>query len=349
MNLLHPSPKLSRRDFLKLSGLGLLGLALPSISRPRQVPEGQQGRVIDPAVTLYDIPSFSGNKIKQHWKDSVLSITEVTVGDNEPAHNRIWYRLGEEGYVHSGVIQPVRTDLQEPVAAIPLGGQLAEVTVPYTDAHWELDTRNDVAYRFYYETTYWVIGLVYDSQNRPWYRILDDKWEFIYYAPATHIRLIPSEEVAPLSPDVPPLGKRIEVLNVEQMVIAYEWDQPVFAARTATGARFSNGNYSTPEGRHNTFHKRPSRHMAAGNLAYNGFDLPGVPWVSYITERGIAFHGTYWHNDFGKPRSHGCINLTPKAAKWIYRWTTPIVPHALQRVYEETGTRVDVISPDQLN
>jgi len=52
--------------------------------------------------------------------------------------------------------------------------------------------------------------------------------------------------------------------------------------------------------------------MARGNLAANGYDLPGVPWNSYITEEGIAFHGTYWHNNFGKPRSHGCINLTPR-------------------------------------
>ncbi|MEJ2353252.1 MAG: L,D-transpeptidase, partial [Anaerolineales bacterium] len=58
---------------------------------------------------------------------------------------------------------------------------------------------------------------------------------------------------------------------------------------------------------------------------------------------GIAFHGTYWHNDYGRPRSHGCINLTSRAAKWIYRWTLPVVPPDQQRVYEDFGTRVDVI------
>ncbi len=62
--------------------------------------------------------------------------------------------------------------------------------------------------------------------------------------------------------------------------------------------------------------------MAAGDIASNGFDLPGVPWVLYITESGISFHGTYWHNDYGRPHSHGCINLAPQAAKWLFRWTT---------------------------
>jgi lipoprotein-anchoring transpeptidase ErfK/SrfK len=87
--------------------------------------------------------------------------------------------------------------------------------------------------------------------------------------------------------------------------------------------------------------------MAAGNLAYNGYDLPGVPWISYITESGISFHGTYWHNNFGRPRSHGCINLTPQDAKWIYRWTLPSVPAEEQEVIESTGTRVDVIPPEE--
>jgi lipoprotein-anchoring transpeptidase ErfK/SrfK len=83
--------------------------------------------------------------------------------------------------------------------------------------------------------------------------------------------------------------------------------------------------------------------MAAGNLAYNGYDLPGVPWISYITESGISLHGTYWHNNFGRPRSHGCINLSPKAAKWVYLWTLPAVPPQEQYVHEESGTIVDVI------
>jgi lipoprotein-anchoring transpeptidase ErfK/SrfK len=84
--------------------------------------------------------------------------------------------------------------------------------------------------------------------------------------------------------------------------------------------------------------------MAAGDRAApNSYDLPGVPWICYFTEDGISFHGTYWHNDFGKPRSHGCINLSPAAARWVYRWTYPYVPAIEQSVFETTGTIVDVI------
>ncbi len=74
----------------------------------------------------------------------------------------------------------------------------------------------------------------------------------------------------------------------------------------------------------------------------NSFDLPGVPWVSYIYWTGVALHGTYWHNDYGTPRSGSCINLTPADAKWLYRWTLPIVPPGEDWVRAPEGTRVVV-------
>jgi len=156
--------------------------------------------------------------------------------------------------------------------------------------------------------------------------------------------MIQPDEISPLSISVPEDEKRIEILLKEQAVIAYEYDQPVFLARTATGARFIDGDYRTAPGIYITNRKRPSRHMAAGDLAAaNSYDLPGIPWVCYLTEKGISFHGTYWHNDFGKPRSHGCINLTPDDARWIYRWTYPLVELDEETQTAKSGTRVTII------
>ncbi|RMF51065.1 MAG: murein L,D-transpeptidase [Anaerolineae bacterium] len=347
---MHHSP-LNRRDFLKLGLLSLSGMALRPLRAlqgetypPLPPPElsGQQGRVLAGNIHVYRQPSFDSPKVKTYWRDTVLPITGVTIGDAEPAYNRVWYRIGVEGFAHSGNIQPVRTTLNEPVE-IPKGGALVEVTVPYTEARWGASEKFSIAYRLYYETTHWAEKLVHDASGHAWYRLLEDKWALHYYVPARHVRVVPREELAPLSPQVPPEAKRLEVRLAQQIVIAYEYDRPVFMARAATGAVFSNGNFTTPIGRHYTKHKRPSRHMAAGEIGSNGYDLPGVPWVSYITKKGVAFHGTYWHNDYGRPRSHGCINLTPKASKWIYRWTLPTVPPDAQRLVAETGTRVDVI------
>jgi hypothetical protein len=74
----------------------------------------------------------------------------------------------------------------------------------------------------------------------------------------------------------------------------------------------------------------------AGQPDSSGYDLPGT---GSISERSLSRHGT----QFGRPRSHGCINLTPQAARWIYRWTSPVVPPREQRVYENYGTAVDII------
>jgi len=341
---------LTRRDFLNSFGVGLISfIAIPhnkslfSITRKFDKPlKNQIGRVIYNLIETFDRPSFSGNIIKQFWVDTVIPITEVTIGDYEPDYNRVWYKIGNDGYAHSGGIQPVNKILNPTETRIPKGGQLAEVSVPYTDAMWDTDTNGKVAYRFYFETTHWVIGYIQTPDGIDWYRVIDDKWELILYVQSKHLRLIPLSELSAISPDIPQESKRLEVRTKEQVVVAYELDQPVFMARTATGAEFSNGKFYTPIGRHKTFHKRPSRHMATGNLAANGFDLPGIPWVTYITKSGIAFHGTYWHNDYGKPRSHGCINLPSQAAKWIYRWTLPSVIPQEQFAYDEIATIVDI-------
>ena len=63
----------------------------------------------------------------------------------------------------------------------------------------------------------------------------------------------------------------------------------------------------------------------AGDSSF--YDLPGIGWISYFTGSGCAFHSTYWHNDYGKPRSHGCVNLLPEDAKWVYRWSMPVADY----------------------
>ena len=335
--------KLSRKDFLNLSGLGLVSLAGRQLKPVFNIYAGQQGRVIYENISTYSQPSYESEKIRIHWKDAVFPITSIALGMGEPSHNRIWYKVGNEGYAHSSGIQPVRTETYPVVNAIPKEGLLAEVTVPYTDALWNPGERYHVAYRFYYETTHWIKEVVNGPDGIPYYHILEDKWDLSYYVPATHLRIIPESELSLISPDVPSWEKRIEVDTRVQTVTAFEFDQPVYMVKASTGGDFKIGKYATPRGQHITNHKRPSRHMAAGNLAYNGYDLPGVPWIIYITESGIAFHGTYWHNDFGLARSHGCINLPSKASKWLYRWTLPHVPYQQQSTYNVYGTHVDIL------
>jgi lipoprotein-anchoring transpeptidase ErfK/SrfK len=333
--------RLSRRDFLRCSAWGLLALGMPLRSGrfASAAGGGQLGRVLDPTVDIYRQTSFASDKVDAVWRDDVLTIDGAEVGDEIPEYNRIWYQVHDRGYVHSSAIQPVRNEPNVPLKRVPYAGLLVEITVPFVDAYWKPQVEDERAYRFYYGSTFWVIAVTQDSGAHRWYSIIDDKYEYFYFARAEAFRPIPLAELTPISPEVPPSEKRIEVSLAEQWVECYEGTRLVSTSKVSTGKKFDDGSYWTPQGEFTTFRKRSTRHMTAGNLA-TGYDLPGVPWVSYITEDGVSFHGTYWHNDFGAPRSHGCINMTPQAAKWLYRWTQPVVPSGQMERRTEAGTRV---------
>ncbi len=337
----------SRRDFLKLSGLGFLGLCLPNLplnSFFQDAFDAQQGRVTARLIWIYDRPSFNGGRVKFYWRDTILPVSNVMVSDDVTDYNRVWYEIGAEGFAYSGTLQPVRTVLNAPILDIPESGLLGEVSVPYTDAHEQPRADSKAAYRMYYETVHWIMSAAASTADgKTWYQVLDDKWNKLYYAPGEHIRIITEDELAPLSAEVPDSQKKIQVRLDDQLVFAYENGAPVFATRAATGAAFRYGAYSTPTGSFLTYHKRPTRHMANGDLTADGYDLPGVPWVMYITKSGLSLHGTFWHNDFGHPKSHGCINLSPAAAKWLFRWTDPVVKPGEQFAYKATGTLVEIV------
>lgn len=333
--------RFSRRHFLKLGGAAALGLTF----RPLPPEEGEPppeplarlhlGRVTSASV-YYDQPSTTAKSLGTYSVDTLLTVYEEKSVDTEAApHNPIWFRTNE-GWVHSSFIQPVRNDLNRPILNVPESGFLAEVTVPFTEA-WRNDgAQATLAYRFYYSTTHWVDKAVTDEQGKVWYRIPDDRYEATYFVLAQHLRRVSARELTPLSPDV--LDKRIEVDLAQQKLSAYENGSAVFTVRVSTGRAV----VPTPVGEFKVERKRPSRHMAASDGGGNGFDLPGVPWVAYIFWTGVAFHGTYWHNDYGRPRSRGCINLTPADAKWIYRWTLPVVPPEEEYVRDANGTDVTV-------
>jgi hypothetical protein len=363
MNVLFPTDlaALTRRDFLRWSGAGLLGLfALPFLPSAQQLERIQRlekaplagwkedkitlGRAVDDSVPVFDRPSLAGKLVRMYYRDILLDIDEVTIGDEKPAHNRVWYHVRGLGYAHSGKVQPVQLRLNPPAVSIPAKGQLAEVTVPFTDVIHNLQKPDWVKYRLYYATVHWVLGILRDDAGKSWYALWDDKFKETYYAHAEHFRLLEQADTAPIAPEVPIEQKRIEVWREAQLVIAYANDEPALITKTSTGGRFIDGDYTTPSGLYVTSRKRPSRHMASEDLAApNSYDLPGVPWVCYITRNGISFHGTFWHNDFGKPRSHGCINLPTAAAQWLYRWTHPSVPFNAETFDDEIGTRVDIL------
>lgn len=329
---------INRRDFLKLFGAAAIGFGFrdfppggdPAGKRP---PTFRLGRTIY-SIRYYDQPSESGVELGFYNRDAVVEILEERLGDPKPAENSIWLRT-KDGWMRSSFVQPVWERTNEPLDKIPNGGSLMEVTVPFTQA-WLIDDRGwKRMYRCYYGTTYWVTNVFAGVNDSRWYQLFDERYRELYAVDATHLRPIKEEELSTISPAV--ADKHIEIYLKRQRFTAFENGKPVFTTPTATGVFEGD----TPLGEFRVERKTPSRHMAS-NLEGNEFDLPGVPWVCYIAWTGVSFHGTYWHNNYGTPQSHGCINLTPEAAKWVYRWTEPFVPFDEDYVETDQGTRVIV-------
>jgi lipoprotein-anchoring transpeptidase ErfK/SrfK len=341
---MKPISFFTRRDFLKLSASGALGLFLAEtgLDRALAVTElpARHGRVLMSGLFMYEIPSFNSESWKAFGKDQVVPISEVVEGEAGNPYNTAWYRIGDEGFTYSGWVQPVETSYNKPVFDIRAEGQVGEITVPFSQARPEPNILFN-GRRLYYQTTHWVRRTVVNrAQKSIWYEIYDFHERKSYYLPTHDMRIIPDDELAPLSPDVPEDQKHIHVDLGTQTVTAFEGDNPVLISRCASGA----GDTKTPPGDFRTYHKGPSIHMTNEGDAEEGiYDLPGVPWCSFFTGTGVAFHGTYWHNDYGRPRSHGCVNLPSMDAKFIYRWTSPVVPPGIDYLHlPGEGTAVQV-------
>jgi len=125
----------------------------------------------------------------------------------------------------------------------------------------------------------------------------------------------PTKENAPPKPADPPVGngvRWIEVNLTEQRVYAWEGDVLMNSFIVSTGT------WATPTvtGTFSIWNKTRIQTMSGP-----GYSLPNVPFVMYFY-KDYGFHGTYWHNNFGTPMSHGCVNLTIPDSEWLYNWAS---------------------------
>lgn len=341
--------RLSRREFLKIISLaGISGLAFrPFSGESDNTFADDLARVTVASVSVYAQPSDKSQILFQRYRDELINIYYEVNSEFGPGYNPIWYRVWG-GYVHRANV--VRTSVKYNLVAssVPDTGQLAEVTVPFTQAmrYTSYDGWTPL-YRLYTTSTHWVHAIEEGPDGEPWYKLIDELLGVDYHVPALHLRLLQPEEFTPISPDIPQHKKKIEVSIGHQKLVCYEDNVPVFETKISTGLDYSPPNgelpWNTPKGDFNVFSKMPSKHMGDGRLTGNpeDYELPGVPWTTFFETSGVAFHGTWWHDDFGTPRSHGCVNMRSEEAKWLFRWVTPVnEPGTVeQRGY---GTRVVV-------
>ena len=123
-------------------------------------------------------------------------------------------------------------------------------------------------------------------------------------------------------------GKKwIDISIKKQLLVAYQGRHAAFATLVSTGIAGMGDPTTTHSTVRGIFYIH-AKHVSAtmdGDEATDSYDLRDVPYIQYFHE-GYALHGAFWHDDFGRPRSHGCVNLAPADAAWLFEWTDPVVP-----------------------
>ncbi len=342
---------LSRKDFLRIAGLTLATFGMRpklGIAPAAEFPNYERlGRVcIIGKVEVKSAPSESSQTVRVLYEDAVIPWLRDVVAQefNLNFYNQRWLET-LDGYVYATNIQPVKNQPNQPIQALPSnslgGGMWAEVTVPYADVtlvtspsspSW-VKARIDqgLPIRVYYGQIYYIDRIKKNNDGSVYYRVNPNYYGGVdmFWVPAEAMHPIAPEEMAAINPDID--NKKIVVDVARQTLSCFEGETEVYYCRVSTGAKFDMyGNpvekWSTPLGSYLISRKFVSLQMSGGTTGAP-YDLPGIGWVSVFATGGVAIHATVWHNDFGTPKSHGCVNTLPEDAKWIFRWSLPQIKY----------------------
>lgn len=374
MNLNH---KISRRDFIKLSTASALGLGALTL-RPWTVWADMQadfptadrmGRVTQGKVDIRSKPHSDAAVTKTIYDDAIVVWLREVVGEVPGGYGSSHWVETPDGYIYAPRLQPVWNKLNQPVSSLPVmepnlvpggtgKGMWAEVSVPYIDIIMRQPISSTVykekqakglPVRIYYSMLLWIDDMEVGQDGKVLYRVNERFGNpgDIYWVPAEAMRPLTADEISPINPDAE--NKQVVVNLTRQSLTCLEGNKEVYYCRVSSGAKYdAQGNavdkWSTPLGDHPISRKLVSLHMSGETTG----DWPAVAWTSIFAPGGVAIHSTYWHNYFGVPRSHGCVNVAPDDAKWVWRWVYPYVSLEagdvdISNKWPPEGARVNVI------
>ena len=342
--------RISRRNFIKLAGIGITGVNLNSIKLFNNFVEfphyERLGRVcIIGRVNIKSQPFEDGQTVNVIYEDAVVPWLREVVA-KEPNYNFFNQKWVEtpEGFIYASYLQPVRNITNQAIDTLLLTrmgeGLWAEVTVPYADVNlvnnpssnsW-VRARIDqgLPLRVYYGQVYYIDQIKSDDSGSIYYRVNPNYYGGVdmFWVPAEAMHPLTSVDIKPINPQSE--NKKIIVDVNKQTLSCFEGDKEVYYCIVSTGwydrSEGPAGKWGTPLGSYLVSRKYISLQMN-GSTTGAPYDYPGIGWVSIFATGGVAIHATFWHNDFGTPKSHGCVNTLPEDAKWIFRWGLPNVPY----------------------
>ena len=326
----------SRRNFLKLSA------ATPFIFNALQFDKFTRfsssfltptklGRAIG-GLNIRKEPHYEADIVGDFSEDDVFIIYEETIGKVPYWTNQTWYRV-DQGYVWSGFVQTVKNEpittplLELPETGTEFGrGYWAEICIPYLD----LDPGSGPVrspsfveadrYRLYFGQVVWVKDTMQLENGTVLHKIAEFHGTYgdEFWVDAQGLKQIKAEEISTINPGV--ADKKVVVDLSQQTLSCFEGPNEVYFTRIASGAP---PDFETPTGLFTPNRRLISLHMS-GNVTG---DYPAIGWTTIFTGSGVAIHSAHWHNTYGTPTSHGCINCKPHEAKWIFRWVEPAPPY----------------------
>lgn len=183
-----------------------------------------------------------------------------------------------------------------------------------------------------------VLETTKDSGGKPIaYRVTDSEWiaaaDFRVFTPAPPPKLLEPNE------------RWIDIDLDTQILVAYEGELAVYATMISSGIK----DAGTQTGVYRIWLKESEADMK--NLkSEDPYSVATVPWTQFFSQQHeLALHSAYWHDLFGTRRSHGCINLAPRDARWLYYWSDPQIPPgwtAALGIPESPGSMVRVRSKE---
>ena len=248
--------------------------------------------------------------------DRLRQGTEVLIYEETLYNGETWYRIGVNRWVHGGWVRIVSprahatTATETPTStegmALPVGWIVASTL--NVRARPGVSDDNPPIDRVHYKDRFHILEERV-VQGAKWYRIGENRWVYGGWVGVARYKPRPAQIKAS--------DKWVGVSLREQTLVAYEGDTPVYATLVATGVP----QYPTVRGIFRTWLRRRWGRMVGGTPGtMHYYYLEDVTWTMYFY-RGYSLHTAYWHDAFGRPRSHGCVNLSPYDAWWIFRWS----------------------------
>jgi hypothetical protein len=145
-------------------------------------------------------------------------------------------------------------------------------------------------------------------------------------------------DAQPMPEGLEPYDRWVDVSLDKQILVAYQGPEPKFITLVSTGKKGTKEeSFETPTGQWRIRSKHVSTTMDGQSDTDGNYSIQDVPWTMFFND-SIALHGAFWHDGFGRVRSHGCVNLGPADAKWLFDWTTPGVPEGWHGVHAHEGS-----------